>query len=449
MKMVELTFDQIRQSVKDGDKVIVSELNLSTLERGFVDIPNDQILEWSITNWLMSIFHLYVMKSELSDIEINSHYDLRLQTTPLIIASQCGFEDAVRRLLDRNAEVNATDAFGNTALHRAFENRRINIAKMLLAKGANINAKNTKGQTPLHTLFESGVPIDEFKKWMNLINTYKGNVLEQDRNGHTPRQLLLRKKDQNYLKSFFKEFYPGIPEDSHSFFFKKECIRELESDQTITLLHLAIFNQAFGLIKILIDLGFDINAKYKGGFTALFYACNWERSDSYVEYLIRLGAEVTARDDDNNTPLHWTARHSNFECLCALVKSGADLNAVNKNGETPLHCAAMSYDVFEITQVLIKKGADLSLRNAKGQTALEVAQAGQNNSFLHAYEMCKTTPKQEVQSTSINSGYQASVHHVPSHTTPTTVVQKNVEQSILNSIGSSLTTLGDFVFGPN
>ena len=76
-------------------------------------------------------------------------------TTPLIHASAIGTKEIAEMLLDHKADVNAADNFGNTALHRAVENRQLDIAKLLLARGANPNTQNNSGTTPLDIVDET------------------------------------------------------------------------------------------------------------------------------------------------------------------------------------------------------------------------------------------------------------------------------------------------------
>jgi ankyrin repeat protein len=58
-------------------------------------------------------------------------------------------KDAVQKLLDRGADVNAQDDDGDSALHGAAQNGNIEIMDLLVAKGANLNLKNKVGGTPL------------------------------------------------------------------------------------------------------------------------------------------------------------------------------------------------------------------------------------------------------------------------------------------------------------
>jgi len=58
-------------------------------------------------------------------------------------------KDAVQKLLDRGADVNAQDNDGDAALHGAAQNGNIEIIDLLVTKGANPNLKNKVGGTPL------------------------------------------------------------------------------------------------------------------------------------------------------------------------------------------------------------------------------------------------------------------------------------------------------------
>jgi ankyrin repeat protein len=85
-----------------------------------------------------------------------------------------------------------------------------------------------------------------------------------------------------------------------------------------------------------------------------------------VRLLAQAGANVNARDNDGNTPLHETYLTDVEE---ELLKLGADVNARNNDGETPIFT---TFDDDAIA-LFIEHGADLTIRNKKGETVMEAA----------------------------------------------------------------------------
>jgi ankyrin repeat protein len=108
------------------------------------------------------------------------------------------------------------------------------------------------------------------------------------------------------------------------------------------------------------------------GKTAVFAAGEYRYRDKdgarveCVRLLAQAGANVNARDNDGNTPLHETFLTDVEE---ELLKLGADVNARNKDGETPIFTTVDD----DAIPLFIKYGADLTIRNNKGETVIEAA----------------------------------------------------------------------------
>ncbi len=70
--------------------------------------------------------------------------------TPLLLATQIGFIDGVRALIEGGARIDQTNGRGETALHLAVQRRDLALVRVLIAAGANPAVQdNVTGQSPL------------------------------------------------------------------------------------------------------------------------------------------------------------------------------------------------------------------------------------------------------------------------------------------------------------
>src|SRR4029079_12862915 len=74
---------------------------------------------------------------------------LAAERSPLIDAARNRDTATIRALIEKGANVNATEADGATALHWASYHDNAEGAALLIRAGANVNAANDLGATPL------------------------------------------------------------------------------------------------------------------------------------------------------------------------------------------------------------------------------------------------------------------------------------------------------------
>ena len=106
--------------------------------------------------------------------------------------------------------------------------------------------------------------------------------------------------------------------------------------------------------------------------TILHKVSEIEKSASTIDYLIKLGADIEAEDQEKWKPLHYAAKAGNLEVARCLIDRGAQIETKTKLGWTPLHTAVIS-DKFDIVKFLIDSGAQIEAQNAFQKTPLHLA----------------------------------------------------------------------------
>ncbi|PQE06277.1 ankyrin repeat protein [Rutstroemia sp. NJR-2017a BBW] len=192
---------------------------------------------------------------------INLDEEYSLGGTLIQYAISRSFEPSVHLLLERGANIEATDWKNNqTALHYAVENWSLQIIPLLLDRGANIEAKNKDGYTPLVLAF-----------------------CEQSEN---------KEPDTEIFDLLLENRADINARDNHQ----------------NTALHLVSLLPNEALVRFLLEKGADVSLTNKTGKTALHHAA-WglgeESEDTLatVKLLIEHGADKTIRDDEGKTPL--------------------------------------------------------------------------------------------------------------------------------------------------
>lgn len=125
-------------------------------------------------------------------------------------------------------------------------------------------------------------------------------------------------------------------------------------------------------VRLLLDLGADINARDRDDVTALFYAALGGHTD-VVSALTSAGADVRATSKDGLTALWHAAAHGHAESVLALASAGANPNAAYaKRQSTALMEAAYGGHTAAV-RALIAVGADVHAKDDEGATALIIA----------------------------------------------------------------------------
>ncbi|KAH8981650.1 ankyrin repeat-containing domain protein [Lactarius akahatsu] len=346
--------------------------------------------------------------------------------TPLHLAAAREKFEVAQMLLQRGADVNSQNLGGETPLHlvagstsqwndghrsnhgaddetplhNASLTWNVDVAQVLLNHGAYVNAENNQGQTPFHRLglstnnyyFQDVFYLGDLVNVAQLLVEHGADVNTRDRAHKTPLHLAsydlcldstlvlldhganVNAKDSRVSQS------QGFSHNSHN--------RVPRDEDNNTPLHLASCYLHHGLVRALLDLGANVNAKNSR------VSSQSQQSDSESEDIER-GADVNTPDEDHETPLHLASLRLGPKSVRVLLDHGANLNAKNSHAisprdsyfgaaqlllerdadvdardnthETPLHLACRE-SYFGLVQILLDRGADVHAENSQGQT---------------------------------------------------------------------------------
>ena len=266
--------------------------------------------------------------------------------TPLMIAAEKGHINAVTFLIRNGADVDLQDQnYGETALFcavRGFD-ASCEVLNCLTKNGADINASSKRMLTPLMIAAKMGC-INAVTFLME-----HGAIVDlQDKDGKTALHYAVHGCDttrdvsrclgtQNPLMTPVEKGHVSVA----TFLIEHGANVNLQDKYGRSALHHAVHGSdaSLEILKCLIEIGADVNARTKIKRTPLMMACEYGHSNA-VTCLIEHGANVSPKDEYCYTALHHACRfHSSCEILSCLIGTGAGVNARAKNKSTPLMMA--------------------------------------------------------------------------------------------------------------
>jgi ankyrin repeat protein len=164
-------------------------------------------------------------------------------------------------------------------------------------------------------------------------------------------------------------------------------VNQVEKDKhaphSPTPLHFAVQLDGVEVLRLMINIGGDVNKADMEGDTPLIYAVRSDELEA-VELLIEAGAGVNHESDvvthdgaemeniEGERSVHDAAREGYIDVLKVLCKAGADINAATRNGNTPLIIAGRGKHAA-ICKWLVKEGADPKYAHPKEGTAADIS----------------------------------------------------------------------------
>uniref|UniRef100_A0A0N5BSY2 ANK_REP_REGION domain-containing protein n=1 Tax=Strongyloides papillosus TaxID=174720 RepID=A0A0N5BSY2_STREA len=117
-------------------------------------------------------------------------------------------------------------------------------------------------------------------------------------------------------------------------------------------------------------------AKDQDGYTAMHRAAYNKHLD-ILKYLLQVGANPEARTNEGWTVLHSAACWGNYDAVGVLISYGMDVNVTSNGNLTPLHCALNSEAEPEeqyttVRYLLEAPGVDVGIVSSGGESALQM-----------------------------------------------------------------------------
>lgn len=118
-------------------------------------------------------------------------------------------------------------------------------------------------------------------------------------------------------------------------------------------LHLAVLNKNYEMCKLILNKDINVNARTNIGENALHIACNFQLED-IVNLLIEHDININAQDFNNEfTPLMYTVSLNNKKLSKILLQNNVDPNKQDFIGNTALHYSILEEN-YEICDLLLK-----------------------------------------------------------------------------------------------
>ena len=281
------------------------------------------------------------------------------------------------------------------SMFHAAEKDNTESLKELLAQMKKVNQKVEMSSAPLRdpdtnaTVLHKALLHDALQVSKMLINFKDKQLLLADfevlvkgiPSKMTCMHILIEKGHLPLINEFLSKLPNG---QAKLHFLRKTVLMELEGQRPrhLSSIHIAALTGNTEIVEILVKLGMDVNATNNKNDTPVLWAARNNHIQT-VRKLIDLGADVNHENDKGSTPLYWSVRYGFPELLEILIKEGkANIHQRRKLGLVSPIVLASALGYADVLRILLDNGADVHTRITAGMTALHHAAVEGNEDII-------------------------------------------------------------------
>ncbi|EGV00120.1 ankyrin repeat-containing protein [Mycoplasmopsis columbina SF7] len=246
----------------------------------------------------------------------------------------------------------------NTLVHIAALAADAKGLEILLQRDADINAKNTYGDGPIHLLLknEERKSLDKIKECLEVLFNHGVSLIRKNSQGQTPLHIAAEKGMQECVELLCEK---GA----------KVNVKDLNGNTPLNLVvsRYGVFSEKDNydkVAKILINNEANINEKNDYGESPLEFALKYLSNSTLLAVL----------KGDSSLSIFDLIKMKNYQELTKFLKQGVDVNIFSDQDDNTFGISPLSYAInffdYESAKILIENGADVNLTNSKGENCL-------------------------------------------------------------------------------
>ena len=219
--------------------------------------------------------------------------------------------DRIKFLIGKGADVNKLNAQGSAALHTASRQKHPELVALLLSLKADPNAADDNGMTPLlHAVMRDDVAS------IKMLLSHGAAIEQASPEGYRPLALAIVEDKYEAAKALLdagaEVNVPAGPEAVTPL-----MIAAGQTAPAPGARFLPDSTRPIDIARSLLDHGADVNAKSKGGFTALMVAAT-HNNPPMIGLLLQAGADASVKNAQGQTALDVAEINGNHEAAQAI-----------------------------------------------------------------------------------------------------------------------------------